>query len=190
LTVDGNAVEPSLGAKTLALLAFLRLEPRPHRREALTALLWGEYADEKAKTSFRQALTRLRDAVGELIIGDRVTIQLRGDLVCDVSDFEALAVSDPKAALAIDVASFLTGVSLRSCPGFDDWANAKRVALVERYCRLLDTAIGDALATHAWRDATELSGRWASLDPLADAPVAAMMEAQFLSGDPDAALAT
>jgi len=62
LSVDGKPIEPSLGSKTLALLAFLRLERGPHRREALTALLWGEYADEKAKTSFRQALTRLRDA--------------------------------------------------------------------------------------------------------------------------------
>jgi len=190
LSVDGAPVEPSLGSKTLALLAFLRLEPGPHRREALTALLWGEYADEKAKISFRQALTRLRDAVGDLIIGDRVTIQLNGDLGCDVSDFETLETTDRKAALAIDVPSFLSGVSLRSCPEFDDWANAKRVALVERYCRLLEQLVHDALATHAWRDATQLAGRWHALEPLADGPVAAVMEAEFLAGDPQVALAT
>jgi DNA-binding SARP family transcriptional activator len=190
LSVDGNPVEPSLGAKTLALLAFLRLERRPHRREALTALLWGEYADEKAKISLRQALTRLRDAVGDLVIGDRATIQLSGDLPCDASDFETLAASDPRAALAIDVPSFLSGVALRSCPEFDDWANAKRLAFVARYCRLLEQSVHDALATHAWRDATQLAERWCTLEPLADVPVAAMMEAHFLAGDPEAALAT
>ena len=190
LSVDGTPVEPALGAKTLALLAFLRIEPGPHRRESLTALFWGEYADEKAKTSFRQALTRLRDAVGDRIIGDRVTVQLIGDMACDVSDFELLAASDAKAALAIDVPSFFSGVFLRACPEFDDWANAKRQALVERYCRLLEQVVRDALATHAWHEATELAERWAALEPLADAPVAAMMEAQFLAGDPAAAMAT
>jgi DNA-binding SARP family transcriptional activator len=124
-------------------IGVARLPPtraRPHRREALTALLWGEYADEKAKTSFRQALTRLRDAVGDLIIGDRVTIQLQGDLVCATCRISKRCESPiAKRRSRSTFASFLTGVSLRSCPGFDDWANAKRVALVERYCRLLDT---------------------------------------------------
>ena len=190
LSVDGAPVEPALGGKTLALLAFLRLEPGAHRRESLTALLWGESEDEKAKLSFRQALTRLRDAVGDRIVGDRVTLQLIGDIACDVSDFDALAISDPKAALAIDVPNFLSGISLRACPDFDDWANAKRVGLTEQYCRLIERAVHDALATHAWRDAIEMADRWMALEPLADAPVAAMMEAQFLAGDPDTALAT
>jgi DNA-binding SARP family transcriptional activator len=190
LSVDGVPVEPSLGSKTLALLAFLRLERGPHRREALASLLWGEYEDEKAKTSLRQALTRLRDAVGDLITGDRITAGLTGDLSCDVSEFEVLAASDPKAALAIDVPSFLAGVSLRACRDFDDWAAAKRMALVERYCRLLAQSIQDALATHAWRDATLMAERWVAVEPLADGPIGALMEAQFLSGDPDAALST
>jgi len=190
LFVDGTPVEPSLGAKTLALLAFLRLEGGPHRRESLTALLWGEYEDEKAKTSFRQALTRLRDAVGDHLVGDRVTVQLIGNIDCDVSRFELLASADPKGALSIDVPSFLTGVSLRSCPDFDDWANTKRVALTERYCRLLEQVVRDALATHAWSEAIEMAERWVALDPLSDAPVAALMEARFLGGDPEAALAT
>ncbi len=190
LCVDGKPVEQTLGAKTLALLAFLRLERGPHRRESLTTLLWGEYEEEKAKTSFRQALTRLRDAVGDQIIGDRVTVQLIGDMACDVSNFEQLASSDPRAALAVDVPNFLAGISLRACPDFDDWVGAKRIALTERYCRLLEGVIHDAVATHAWREATELAERWVALEPLADAPVAALMEAQFLAGVPEAALAT
>ena len=189
LSIDGACVEPTLGAKTLALLAFLRLERGPHRRESLTALLWGEYEDEKAKTSLRQALTRLRDAVGDQIIGDRVMVQLIGDMACDVSEFELLAGSDPKAALSIDAPAFFEGVSLRTCPEFDDWANAKRIALKDRYCRLLERAIHDAVATHAWREAIEMAERWVALEPLADAPVAALMEARFLGGDPEAALA-
>ena len=43
MSPDGVPVAPPLGAKTLALLAFLVVEPGPHRREKLTALLWGDY---------------------------------------------------------------------------------------------------------------------------------------------------
>ena len=48
-TPDGVPVAPPLGAKTLGLLAFLALEPGPHRREELTALLWGDSPEEKAR---------------------------------------------------------------------------------------------------------------------------------------------
>jgi hypothetical protein len=44
-----------LPAKSLALLAFLALEPGPRSREELTALLWGESPEEKASASLRQA---------------------------------------------------------------------------------------------------------------------------------------
>ena len=54
---DGVPVAAPLGAKTFALLAFLVVEPGPHRREQLTALLWGDYPEDRAKASLRQALT-------------------------------------------------------------------------------------------------------------------------------------
>ena len=59
LTSDNAAVDPPLGSKTLALLAFLALESGRHTRHEVTALLWGEYPEEKAKASLRQALTHL-----------------------------------------------------------------------------------------------------------------------------------
>src|SRR6476620_744486 len=36
---DGSTLEPAPGAKSLGLLAYLALEPGPHRREEVTALL-------------------------------------------------------------------------------------------------------------------------------------------------------
>ena len=75
-TENGVSVEPPLGAKQLALLAFLVLEPRPHRREALTALLWSEYPDDNARASLRQALSHLRDALGDSLHVDRALVEL------------------------------------------------------------------------------------------------------------------
>src|SRR3954470_4465511 len=54
---SGAPVEPPLGAKTLALLAYLAIEPGAHRREQVTALLWGDSPEERARGSLRQALT-------------------------------------------------------------------------------------------------------------------------------------
>ena len=42
LSVSGGVpAVPQPGSKALALLAFLVLEPHPHSRETLAALLWG-----------------------------------------------------------------------------------------------------------------------------------------------------
>ena len=60
--VAGHGVAAgAIGAKSLALLAYVALEPGAHTRDELTAMLWGEYPEEKAKASLRQALTHLRE---------------------------------------------------------------------------------------------------------------------------------
>src|SRR5439155_1455229 len=51
-------------AKNIALLAYLTLEPGARTREELAAMLWGESSDAAARASLRQALKRLRAAVG------------------------------------------------------------------------------------------------------------------------------
>jgi len=192
----------SLGAKDLALLAYLRLEPGPHSREELTALLWGEYPDEKARGSLRQALKHLRDALGAAIEVDRTTLELLPDeITCDVAEFleraerveidgEMMSEGDLEAALAIDVSRFQPSVAIRNSPAFEDWASATRERLVRRYLQLLAVASRDALARRAWHDGRRFAERWATLAPLDDEPVVALMEAQFLSGHAADALAT
>jgi hypothetical protein len=48
--VAGNGAADAIGAKSLALLAYVALEPGPHTRDELTALL-GWYPEEKARAS-------------------------------------------------------------------------------------------------------------------------------------------
>ena len=189
-TADGAPIEPPLGAKTLGLLAFLALEPGAHRRERLTALLWGEFPEEKARASLRQALTHLRDALGDALRIDRATVELASQLTCDVTEFLRLGSSDPAAALAIEIPRFLEGLPVRNCQAFDEWAEEKRRDLSTRYAALLAFGARDAMARRAWVDARQLAERWHRLDVLSDEPIALMVEAQFLSGDRAGALAT
>jgi len=187
---DGSMIEPAPGAKSLGLLAFLALEPGPHRREEVTALLWGESPEDKARASLRQALTHLRDAMGETLRVDRATVELVGPIACDVTEFLRLAPVDPAAALAIDIPRFLESLAIRGSQAFEEWADAKRAELLGRYVTLLRAAARDAMARRAWQEAVHLSERWRRLQPLEDDAVAVEMEARFLIGDRAGALAT
>lgn len=183
-------VEPPLGAKSLALLAFLVLEPRrPHRREALTALLWSEYPEENARASLRQALSHLREALGETLNVDRATVELIERPVCDVVEFTRLAAEDPAAALAVDIPAFLASLTIRNCPVFEEWADVKRHELLDAYRAVARDRARDAIARRAWKEADSVAERWKAVDGLSDDAVAALVEARFMEGDRDGALA-
>jgi DNA-binding SARP family transcriptional activator len=187
---DGVPITPPLGAKTLGLLAFLALEPGPHRREELTALLWGDSPEEKARASLRQALTHLRDALDDTLRIDRSTVELDRALGCDATEFLRLASVDTAAALAIDVPRFLAGLTIRNSQAFEEWQDDKRTALISAYVSLLASAAREAMARRAWPEARQLAERWHKLDALADDPISLIVEAQYLSGDRSGALAT
>ena len=87
------------------------------RRDELTALLWGDYPDAKAKASLRQALVHLREALADRASrrpGDGSSS--RGRLECDASEFLRLAKESPRAAADFDVAGFLDGLHAPPLP--------------------------------------------------------------------------
>ena len=188
--VAGNGIAAdTIGAKSVALLAYLALEPGAHSRDELTALLWGEYPEEKAKASLRQALTHLREAVPGVLRVDRTSVSLAaGEVECDVNTFIRLARESPRAAAEIPVARFLEGLHLRRCSAFEDWADGTRASLVKRMTEVLTTATREALATRQWRDAGRYAERWVSIAPMSAAANATRIEALFMAGDRELAL--
>src|SRR5688572_24566692 len=193
VSVAGNVVQPAasaLSAKSLALLAYLALEPGPHRRDELAALLWGDYPDAKAKASLRQALVHLREAIPTAIRVTRASVELSSDVDCDVSTFVRLSKESPRTAAEFSAAGFLNGLHLRHCPAFDEWADAMRASLTRRLAEVLSAVTREALATRAWRDAVRFADRWVAAAPLSGAAVTASMEAHFMGGDRERALET
>ena len=179
----------AIGAKSLALLAYVALEPGAHTRDELTALLWGEYPEEKAKASLRQALTHLREQVPGVLRVERTTVSLvAGDVDCDVTTFLGLARESPRAAADIPVGRFLEGLHLRRCSAFEDWADGIRASLVKRMSDVLTVVTREALATRQWREAARLAERWVAVAPLSAASNAARIEALFMAGDRELAL--
>jgi DNA-binding SARP family transcriptional activator len=183
-----------LGAKALALLAYLALERRPHARESLATLLWGEQPDERARGSLRQALVQLRHALGPVLAVSRASVALDAVVTTDVDALVGPALApDPRArlaaALAVDVERFLEALALRHCEAFDEWVAATRVRLAERAAAALGEGARDALARLDAPEALALAARWQQLAPHADEPVVACARAHELAGRPAAALA-
>jgi len=66
ITLDGRPVTDFATDKARALLAYLAVEAgTPHRRDALAGLLWPDQPQRKARQNLRQALSHLRQAIGD-----------------------------------------------------------------------------------------------------------------------------
>ena len=178
-----------VAAKSLALLAFLTLEPGKHTRDELSSLLWGDSSDEKAHASLRQALKQLRGVLGEHLEVDRQTVSLRGTLPNDVSEFLAHAAQGNDHAADFDIPRFLAGLVVRDAPAFEEWAEGTRRSLMQQFRRSLTAAARAAHARRDWPRALELAGRWRRLDPLSDDAAHFHVEVLYLKGERDAALA-
>jgi class 3 adenylate cyclase/DNA-binding SARP family transcriptional activator len=121
--------------KLAALLAYLACTaPEPQSREKLATLLWGSHFDAQARLNLRQAVFRLRRALGEDALtsdGDDVSLAL-GVLDCDVARLKTLIREGSRASLAAAVdlyrGRFLSDVSIPE-EAWADWVTGERQRL-------------------------------------------------------------
>jgi class 3 adenylate cyclase/DNA-binding SARP family transcriptional activator len=122
-----------LSNKELAgLLAYLICTtPAPQSRENLATLLWGSHFETQARQNLRQALFRLRQALGQdLLIGDGEEISLApGVIDSDAVRFQTLIRDGSRASLAEGVnlynGRFLSDVNI-SEEAWVDWLVGER----------------------------------------------------------------
>lgn len=122
-----------LGSKKLcglvAVLACAGTEPQS--RELLTSLFWGSHFESQARQNLRQALRRLRRALGDdIFVASDESVAIRpGLMTCDVNRFEANVRDDSHDALAVAVDlyrdRFLSDVSITE-ETWADWVGAQR----------------------------------------------------------------
>src|SRR5262245_50586727 len=130
----GDGPSLTLGPrKSRALLAYLAVAgPRPHPRETLATLLWGDVADEQSRQSLRKALWDLRQALLGVTPAPLVTtndsVTLAPESV-DVLEFQALARGgNPEAwrsAMSLHRGELLDGFRMDE-PAFEEWIAAQR----------------------------------------------------------------
>jgi DNA-binding SARP family transcriptional activator len=148
-------------AKTQELFSYLLVyHDRPHAREALATLLWGEAATDKSKKYLRQTLWHLQtalDAPGAAFLAaehDWVRLDLTDALWLDVAVFEqacALAqgvrgreLDDARLAALRAAVALYRGDLLEGC--YHDWCLYERERLQNLYLAALDKLLGHAAA--------------------------------------------
>ena len=182
--------------KAQALLAYLALPAgRFHSREKLTALLWGEKAEARARHSLRQALASLRRALGGtapglLTRGD--TIALNPEAVAvDVADLEAALAEGSPEALARGAALYkgdlLDGFGVDEVP-FEEWRVVERERLHELALEGLAKLLREQLRADRPEAAIHTALRILALDPVQEAVHRALIRLYLRQGRRAAAL--
>jgi len=184
----GGADTSPLGAKATALLAYLTLERGPHSREKLASLLWGESPEAQARASLRQALRRLHAVLGEDLVADRATVQLAAPLDSDVARFLELCGRGDPAAADFAVPRFLDGLTVAGAPALEEWADATRQSLLNRWSATLRSVARDAVNRSRWREALAAGESWLTADQLNEEAMSVVMEAMHCLGDRAGAL--
>ena len=113
--------------KAVALLAYLAHPPRkPHPRDTLAALLWGEMDDGRARHNLRQCVSAIRKLFGdEVIVADGDALALGGATV------DSAALDRAEQVDEVYRGELLEGFHAREEP-FDEWLEVQRVSLRER----------------------------------------------------------
>jgi DNA-binding SARP family transcriptional activator len=150
--------------KVRALLAYLSVEAdRPHRRDALAALLWPDWDDNSARSNLRLTLHRLREALDavepalsdQLLGVTRETVQVNSAAVeVDVARFVSLletceihphrllhlcpsCLTQLGEAAALYSGELLAGLSIDDAPAFEQWELIQREELERKVLGLL-----------------------------------------------------
>jgi len=136
ITLGEDPVTGFESDKVRALLVYLAGEAdRPHRRDALTGLLWPDWPDRTARKNLRNALSNLRQAIDDhhaalpylLITRETIQFNTAGDHWLDMSAFTSVVDADaptvPQLEQVLDLyrGSFLEGFFLKDSTPFDDW---------------------------------------------------------------------
>lgn len=212
VTLDGRAVTRFGTDKTRALLAYLALEAEhAHRRETLAAILWPDQADAAARHSLRQALVRLRGALGDgdaclLATPATLAFDRTSDYALDVNEFTALihacqhhphsAVSVCAAcsarlrrAVALYRGELLTDLFIGESTHFEEWVLIRREVLHLQLLDALAALTTYHLAQDEFESARAYAARQIELEPWHEEAHRALMYAFAQEGQRGAALA-
>ncbi|MFK8017660.1 MAG: alpha/beta fold hydrolase [Gammaproteobacteria bacterium] len=172
VTRDGDAVALPASRKTRALLAYLAMTARPHRRDRLCELLWEIPDDPRA--ALRWSLSKLRSVVNEpkapRIIADRERVELDTDgIALDLHTISAaiegsdLTLED-LLSLAEQLAEpLLAGIDLPGQEPFARWLQAERAQVAKHSAR-----VASLIRQHPdlpASDALNWAQRWLECDP-------------------------
>ena len=178
--------------KAASLLAYLALHPQKHGRDHLATLLWGDYVDDEARASLRNALSLLRRMVGDdAFIADAQTVQINPTfpLWVDARAFEGYArefLAAPSFDLSPSFIDLYQGDLLPDL--YDDWIGPERDRLRSLYIDALLQAVQQMRSRSEYAQAIELAQRVLAIEPSNERAHQHLMFCYVATGDRSAAL--
>jgi predicted ATPase/DNA-binding SARP family transcriptional activator/Tfp pilus assembly protein PilF len=202
--------------KIRALLAYLAIEQgRPHRREALAALLWPDLPDRQARGNLRLSLHRLRQTLDKastnlsdsLLTITRTTVQWQPD-AAEVDHTQllqtltAVAAHDHpqpescpiclpqlETAAALLTGDLLAGFAIDDSLPFEEWLLVQREFIHQQGLRLFGMLAAAHEQQGRYDTAYDYARRQLALEPWYEAAHRQAMLALARQGDRDRALA-
>lgn len=173
-------VEGFISTKSQALLVYLACTARPHSRDKLAGLLWGDMPDNTAKRNLTKALSNLRKLLDPYIIVERQSIAFNTTAAyqLDVEQFQTLVeaglaqadVAALRQAVILYQGDFLEGLHVKEALFFEEWLLQQREHLRDLMLRILEALViyhsdraedelgigyaNQLLGMEAWRETT------------------------------------
>jgi len=217
ITLAGEPVTDFATDKVRALLAYLAVEAdHPHRRDALAGLLWPDQPQHRARQSLRQAISHLRQAIGDqderdrepFLLITRQTVQFNpdSDHWLDVAAFTALSDANRQhrhrrlesclpclrrmeQMTALYRGSFLEQFFLSDSSAFEEWALLEREQLQRQVVEALDHLASYHERRGDYAQAREHAWRQVAQEPWREEVHRHLMHLLALDGQRSAALA-
>ncbi len=204
---DGQRLTGIDAGKLQELFCYLLLNrARPHSREVLAAMLWGDSPTAQSKKYLRQALWQLQTVLGLserklrnrllVIDSDWVNVNSEANYWFDVREFErsfgeAQGIrgqhfepdTAAKVAKAVDL---YRGELLEGC--YDDWCLVERERLQNMYLMMLDKLMAHSEAAEQYDNGIGYGARILGCDRAREHTHRRLMRIYYLAGDRTSAL--
>ena len=171
--------------KHLALLIYLAVDHKSHRREHLAELLWPKVSLTEARHSLATALSTLRPRLGPGgLESSRDQVRLTpGRVDLDLDRLEAGDVLGSVVTGPLDVGGFLDGFDIADSSEFTHWKDRQQARFLPMIKDALVVLIDRCRRTGDSRQIEQLADRMLALDELSEEAIRAKMEARALAGD-------
>jgi DNA-binding SARP family transcriptional activator len=179
---------------------------RPHTREALGALLWGDSPTAQSKKYLRQALWQLQSALNLganpiedytlMIEADWIGINSKADLSLDVAEFEqnfaavqgvpSHELDEQKAQSIMNAAQLYRGDLMEGC--YEEWCLYERERFQNMYLAMLDKLMSYCEAHNQYETGLQYGSRILCYDRAREHAHRKLMRLRYLAGDRTGAL--
>jgi DNA-binding SARP family transcriptional activator/tetratricopeptide (TPR) repeat protein/type II secretory pathway predicted ATPase ExeA len=171
--------------KHLALLVYIAVENRSHRRDRLAELLWPKVSGTEARHSLATALSVLRPRLGlDGLETSRDHVRLvPGRVTLDLDRLQSGDVLGSEMTEPLQVAAFLDGFDIVDSVEFTLWKDQQQARLLPVIKDALLILIDRCRRTGDTRQIEQVADRMLALDYLCEDAIRAKMEARAFAGD-------